>query len=424
VDEAYDEARAQLAAAGGALGEYQRSVRQLLGGGSQVALVTLNGTTVIEVPESLDKRVPRDFELAGQRKGFKRYTCAPLKAALGQQEEADAAATAALDTILLALVRRFVERRDLWLRAVDAVAELDALASLASAALHADGPVCRPRFVHASEGEPVFAATQLRHPAATGVRGGAFVPNDVALGGPGGAPPFLVLTGPNMGGKSTMLRQVCLAAMLAQVGAWVPAAGLTLTPVDAVFVRMGARDHILTGQSTFFVELSETAAMLSRASRQSLVALDELGRGTATSDGAAIAAAVLRHLAASTACRGLFATHYHSLAGDHAADGSVSIMHMACAVAPPAGGRAGDPEEVTFLYTLAAGACPKSYGTNVARLAGLPASVVRRAAEISSRLDGSDAGAGAAAAAAKAVAAALDGAGGRAARLAALQRGL
>mmetsp|Transcript_20117 Transcript_20117/g.43814 ORF Transcript_20117/g.43814 Transcript_20117/m.43814 type:complete len:279 (+) Transcript_20117:142-978(+) len=210
-----------------------------------------------------------------------------------------------------------------------------------------------------------------------------------------------------MGGKSTLLRQVCLATLLAQVGACVPAQSLSLHPVDAVFVRMGAKDHIMTGQSTFFVELSETAAMLQKATSRSLVALDELGRGTATLDGAAIAAAVLQHMSSHIGCRGLFATHYHHLSDVHASDPRVSIMHMACAVSggeqqQPGEAAGGDPmeldqqaagvsggkevddvQEVTFLYRLTQGACPKSYGTNVARLAGLPASVVQRAAHMS-----------------------------------------
>lgn len=153
------------------------------------------------------------------------------------------------------------------------------------------------------------------------------------------------------------------------------------TPCDAVFVRMGARDNLAAGQSTFFVELSETAAMLSRATEHSLVALDELGRGTSTFDGAAIAAAVLDHVTERLRCRTLFATHYHGIARDFAkgarSQALARVMHMACEVLPADGA---SPERVLFLYKLADGLCPRSYGTHVARLAGLPASVVNRAA--------------------------------------------
>jgi DNA mismatch repair protein MSH6 len=165
----------------------------------------------------------------------------------------------------------------------------------------------------------------------------------------------------------------------------VPAEALELTPTDAVFVRMGARDRIMLGQSTFFVELSETAAALASATRYSLVALDELGRGTATTDGAAIAAAVLDHLAATVKCRGVFATHYHHISDSHAEDPAVAIKHMACAVTPAENDDGVD--QVTFLYRLTEGACPKSYGVNVARLAGLPDDVVRRAAVVSQQAE-------------------------------------
>jgi DNA mismatch repair protein MSH6 len=152
--------------------------------------------------------------------------------------------------------------------------------------------------------------------------------------------------------------------------------------MDAVFVRMGAQDAIMAGQSTFFVELAETAAMLVHATPRSLIVLDELGRGTATLDGAAIAAATLEQLAHNTGCCGMFATHYHQLAEQHAADPQVAIMHMGCDVS--SNGAEGG-EEVTFLYKLTEGACPRSYGTNVARLAGLPHNVISRAAAISAR---------------------------------------
>uniref|UniRef100_A0A0R0F1Q3 DNA mismatch repair protein n=1 Tax=Glycine max TaxID=3847 RepID=A0A0R0F1Q3_SOYBN len=182
--------------------------------------------------------------------------------------------------------------------------------------------------------------------------------------------------GPNMGGKSTLLRQVCLTVILAQVGADVPAESFDLSPVDRIFVRMGAKDNIMAGQSTFLTELSETASMLSSATCNSLVALDELGRGTATSDGQAIAESVLEHLVRKVQCRGLFSTHYHRLAVDYLKDPKVCLCHMACQVGSGIAGL----DEVTFLYRLTPGACPKSYGVNVARIAGLPTSVLQKAA--------------------------------------------
>jgi DNA mismatch repair protein MSH6 len=199
---------------------------------------------------------------------------------------------------------------------------------------------------------------------------GDYIANDTSLT----AAPIMVLTGPNMGGKSTLLRQTCLAVVMAQVGSYVPAAACTLTPVDRVFTRIGANDNIVAGQSTFMVELSETANILKHATRQSLVILDELGRGTSTFDGYAIAYAVLRHLVDHTACRTMFATHYHSLCDEFAVCPGVTLNHMSCVVED-------NKRDVTFLYKLATGVCPKSYGMNVAALAGVPVAVVERADE-------------------------------------------
>jgi len=185
---------------------------------------------------------------------------------------------------------------------------------------------------------------------------------------------------------------------MAQLGCFVPASSCKLTPVDRIFTRVGASDRILAAQSTFFVELAETSAILSQASRHSLVILDELGRGTSTFDGNAIAFAVTRHLTKNVGCRTLFATHYHTLCDDFGADPNVELGHMACVVEEKKISLEADSSmedeikevssistsstsdaSVTFLYTYQHGACPKSYGLNVARLARLPEAVIQRA---------------------------------------------
>eukprot|EP00877_Chromochloris_zofingiensis_P003836 jgi/Chrzof1/13453/Cz07g33220.t1 len=396
-DEGFDAACEAVQAAEQALQEYLQHIRKQFRC-RDISYITLNKEShVLEVPDGVADAMGESFDMVGHRKGFRRYMTEELKELVKDLAAAQDMREKALGGILQILEQRFVAKKDLWSSAVEAVAVLDALMAVAGATLHADGNMCRPKMVEPSDGDdadvssgPFFQAVQLRHPAGICGKDGSFVPNDVSIGGAGG-PRFLVLTGPNMGGKSTMLRQACLAVVLAQIGAWVPAESLTMFPMDALFVRMGARDHILSGQSTFFVELSETAAMLQRATARSLVALDELGRGTATLDGAAIAAAVLDHLAHQTGCCGLFATHYHQLAEAHDSDPTVSIMHMACAVAEETSEGTTQPgvQEVTFLYKLTPGSCPRSYGTNVAKLAGLPAAVVHRAGQISAerRLD-------------------------------------
>uniref|UniRef100_A0A146L1N3 DNA mismatch repair protein Msh6 n=1 Tax=Lygus hesperus TaxID=30085 RepID=A0A146L1N3_LYGHE len=202
-----------------------------------------------------------------------------------------------------------------------------------------------------------------------------FIPNDTKLGENGGAS-LLLLTGPNMGGKSTLMRQLGLLVIMAQMGCIIPAESLELTPVDRIFTRIGAQDDIMSGESTFFVELCETASILNNASVHSLVLVDELGRGTSTYDGTAIAAAVLQELSRMK-CRTIFSTHYHTLVGSIKDNSGIALGHMSCMVESEEEDENGKEETVTFLYKLAEGACPKSYGFNAARLAGIPSHIIR-----------------------------------------------
>ena len=198
----------------------------------------------------------------------------------------------------------------------------------------------------------------------------AFIPNDVLLDESGRV---IVLTGPNMAGKSTLLRQVGLCVLLAQMGAFVPARRARIGVVDRLFTRVGASDNLVRGQSTFMVEMSETSAILHGASARSLVLLDEIGRGTSTYDGVAIAWAVTEHLHNAIGCKTIFATHYHELTQlteelAHARNFNVAVREVG--------------DEVVFLHRLEPGGADRSYGIHVGRLAGLPAPVVARAAEV------------------------------------------
>lgn len=185
-----------------------------------------------------------------------------------------------------------------------------------------------------------------------------------------------------MGGKSTLMRQVGLLVIMAQIGAPIPAQNARISIIDRIFTRLGAQDDILAGQSTFLVELSETSTILKHATVHSLVLLDELGRGTATYDGTAIAAAVVDFLS-DLKCRTLFSTHYHNLVDNFHNDKRISLGHMACMVEND--GDTDDPtqETVTFLYKYSDGACPKSYGFNAAKLAGMKSSIIQRAYHVS-----------------------------------------
>ncbi len=221
-----------------------------------------------------------------------------------------------------------------------------------------------------------LAYVEGRHPIMERVLDEPFVANDLALGD--GAPRLMILTGPNMGGKSTFLRQTGLISLMAQMGSFVPAREARLSLVDRIFTRVGASDQILRGQSTFMVEMQETAHILQHATRRSLILLDEIGRGTATFDGLSIAWAVAEHVATRTGAFALFATHYHELV-DLAADlPGVGNLHVSAREWK---------DNVVFLRKIEPGGSDRSFGIHVARLAGLPASAVARAQEILRNLE-------------------------------------
>jgi DNA mismatch repair protein MutS len=252
-----------------------------------------------------------------------------------------------------------------------ALAEVDLAAGLADLAVGEGW--CAP----AVTDDRAFDITAGRHPvveAALRRRGEAFVANDCDLG----PAPIWLLTGPNMAGKSTFLRQNALMAVLAQMGSYVPATRARIGIVSQVFSRVGASDDLARGRSTFMVEMVETAAILNQADDRALVILDEIGRGTATYDGLSIAWAVLEHLQAVNRCRAIFATHYHEMAGladrlDGVANATVSVKEW--------------DGDVIFLHEVRRGTADRSYGVQVARLAGLPAAVVDRARTVLEALE-------------------------------------
>ena len=317
------------------------------------------------------EKLPSGWQQRSKTKKARSFAVPCLKSLIQALEDAEASEKSLKADQMRRLFKQFDESRDRWSCAVKCVATLDALLSLAKASR--EPGYCRAVLLE-GDGPASLQIEAGAHPCL----GGDVVPNDMAVGG--AAPHLLLLSGPNMGGKSTLLRQACVAAILAQVGCFVKAKRCTLHPVDRVFTRLGASDKILEGQSTFMVELLETAAILKHASERSLVILDELGRGTATFDGAAIAHSVVDHLVKQAKCRALFATHYHDLVRSWSSHDSVQLGHMDCLVRD--GG-----ENIVFLYKLAEGCSPKSFGINVARLARLPKRVLDRAAEKSAEFE-------------------------------------
>ena len=262
-----------------------------------------------------------------------------------------------------------------------ALAALDHHAGLAELAVEQN--YCRPKIDQGS----VFAVEDGRHPMVEQIltrnQGGSFVGNDCRLGteSENDGTRILVVTGPNMAGKSTFLRQNALIVVLAQIGSFVPARSATIGIVDRLFSRVGAADDLARGRSTFMVEMVETAAILNQATPRSFVVLDEIGRGTATFDGLSIAWAALEYLHEVNRSRVLFATHYHELTAladklPHAANATVEVKEW--------------QDEIVFLYRVVQGAADRSYGIHVAKLAGLPGAVLARAGEVLTVLEKAD----------------------------------
>jgi DNA mismatch repair protein MutS len=325
----------------------------------------------VQVGRSETDAVPETYRELKALKNSKRYTTAELeereRAIVRIEEE-----RADLEYRLFEELRNWVgARAELLQRVGRALAELDALAGLAEHA--AANRWTRPEL---TEGDDLDVEAG-RHPVVEQTT--EFVPNDAAFG-PGRR--FVVVTGPNMSGKSTYMRQVALIVLLAQVGSFVPAEYARVGLVDGIYTRVGALDELAGGRSTFMVEMQELSRILHAASENSLVILDEVGRGTATYDGISIAWAATEYLHNEVRAKTLFATHYHELTGlaDHLDD--VANVHVAVDGDPDSG----SDEDVTFLRTVRDGSTDRSYGVHVADLAGVPDPVVDRSRDVLDRL--------------------------------------
>jgi DNA mismatch repair protein MutS len=330
----------------------------------------------IEITKSNLAMAPGDYERKQTLVNAERFTTPELK-------EYEVKILTAHDRSIEIEKRLFVELRHAVLEAAGrirkssaAVAEADLLANFAHlAALR--------RYVRPVIDEtPVIEAVAARHPVIEQwmeeTREGRFIANDLYLNAGGqnekdGGPSLLLITGPNMGGKSTYLRQAAMLILLAQMGSFVPAQSLRYGLVDRIYTRIGASDNVARGRSTFMVEMTETATILNTATNRSLILLDEMGRGTATFDGLSLAWATVEFLHAETGARTLFATHYHELT--MLAEKLPRVRNLRVGVKEAAGG-------IVFLHNIEPGAASKSYGIEVARLAGLPAVVIERAKHI------------------------------------------
>ncbi|XP_061481629.1 DNA mismatch repair protein Msh6 [Rhineura floridana] len=384
-DSDYDKALQDISEVEERLRQYLENQRKRLGIRAMMYWGAGKNRYQIEIAETaVPKDLPDEYVLKSSRKGFKRYWTKDIEKMLTDIVNAEERRDAAQKDCMKRLFYNFDKNSKDWQTAVECVAVLDVLLCLAQYSQGCDGPLCRPVILLPENNiQPFLELRRSRHPCITKTFfGDDFIPNDILIGVEGeNADPeskayCVLVTGPNMGGKSTLMRQAGLLIIMAQLGCFVPAESCRLTPVDRVFTRLGASDRIMSGESTFFVELSETSSILQHATEHSFVLMDELGRGTATFDGTAIANAVVKELSESIKCRTMFSTHYHSLVEDYSHSPSVQLGHMACMVE----NESDDPsqETITFLYKFTKGACPKSYGFNAARLANIPEEVIQK----------------------------------------------
>nr|WP_315446058.1 DNA mismatch repair protein MutS [uncultured Pseudomonas sp.] len=322
----------------------------------------------IELPSKQAESAPADYIRRQTLKGAERFITPELKEFEDKALSAKSRALAREKMLYEALLEDLISQLPPLQDTAGALAELDVLSNLAERALNLD--LNCPRFVS----EPCMRITQGRHPVVEQVLTTPFVANDLSLDDD---TRMLVITGPNMGGKSTYMRQTALIVLLAHIGSFVPAASCVLSLVDRIFTRIGSSDDLAGGRSTFMVEMSETANILHNATERSLVLMDEVGRGTSTFDGLSLAWAAaerLAHLRAYT----LFATHYFELTVLPEAEPLVANVHLNATE---------HNERIVFLHHVLPGPASQSYGLAVAQLAGVPSEVIVRAREHLSRLE-------------------------------------
>lgn len=342
----------------------------------KVEYVTVAGIEyLIEVDNTMLRNVPASWSKISGTKKVSRFHSPEVVRLIRERDQHKEALAAACDVAFSALLAEIATKYQSFRDCIQSLAALDCLISLAAVA-NQPGYI-KPEFTD----ETCLIVQQGRHPMVEQLLLDAYVPNDTLLATE--QTRALLITGPNMGGKSSYVRQVALIAIMGQIGSYVPAEFAKLGMLDAIFTRMGAFDNMMAGESTFMVELSETSDILKQATSRSLIILDELGRGTSTYDGVAIAEAVLDYVIRESKSLTLFITHYQNLSALAKGfdDGSLKNVHMKFEESGE------DGQDITFLYEIGHGVAHRSYGLNVARLANVPDAVLDVAAVKSKKLE-------------------------------------
>ncbi|KAJ3779412.1 DNA mismatch repair protein MSH3 [Lentinula raphanica] len=375
-----EETRMGLLAVEIELQEMLKTIRKILKRPSLKYETVAGEEYLVEVEKSARIEIPASWRLISATRSKARYRPSDVHLKLEErfrwQETLEIESNRSYSSFLDEISRKYYSAMR---NAVNKLAEADCLLSLAQVSLRPSGNFTRPIFVDDDELEIV----EGRHPMIELLRSDPFVHNTVRMGC-GREPKSKIITGPNMGGKSSSVRMVALIAIMAQIGSYVPATSVKLRILDSVLTRMGAWDDLARGRSTFMVEMSETCEILQCATKKSLVILDELGRGTSTFDGMAIASAVLQHLVNETNCKTLFITHYPLVANEIEKQypDKVQNLHMGYI----AESRVDGTREITFLYHLTKGVATDSFGVECGRLAGMPEDILRAASEKSSMM--------------------------------------
>lgn len=305
--------------------------------------------------------------------GFIRYQSSLIENFVQELEGFESELNEALAPFFLDVFKKFYEKQNTWLQVISCLAELDCLVGLSKHIVEMNPFSCRPTF---TEDQSSFQLTQVFHPCLIEFVP-HFVPNNIFFSEEVQA---LLITGPNMGGKSTILRQACVAIILAQIGSYVPAKSFVLCPIDRIFCRIGANDKILEGKSTFFMEMEESSSIIKEATRDSFVIFDELGRGTSTYDGVALAFSVLKYVVEELHCKTMFSTHYHLLVDEFKFYKGIRKYFMDFRYDE-------EKEEIEFFYKFIEGEACKSFGINVAKIVGVPEKVLEIAKEKATTLN-------------------------------------